>query len=114
MNICSICFEAIIDKYTLECHHTYDATCILEWWQTHTTCPLCRREIQFDLSKYILQQLNPITIINTDMLNNVNVNVNYFSVKYGTPLWCARLSGKKEIEEQLIQYGATEEYAPWN
>lgn len=43
--ICSICydneyFNTICIK---NCNHIFHKTCILEWFKTHSTCPLCRR-----------------------------------------------------------------------
>ena len=45
---CSICLcdiEANEKKTILECNHTYHASCITEWRETHITCPVCRLEM---------------------------------------------------------------------
>ena len=45
---CSICLCDIgkkEKKTTLGCKHTYHASCITEWRETHITCPVCREEM---------------------------------------------------------------------
>ena len=44
---CSICLENIDEGVrcnTLQCEHTFHTQCITQWFATHTTCPVCRRE----------------------------------------------------------------------
>ena len=45
---CSICLSDIEKrdkKNMLPCKHTYHASCIKEWRDTHITCPVCRVEM---------------------------------------------------------------------
>lgn len=46
---CSICFEKLGDEktedYTLSCNHIYHKLCISQWLNNHTTCPLCRADV---------------------------------------------------------------------
>ena len=45
---CIICLLEInegIDSILLPCEHIYHEKCIIQWFKTHNTCPLCRFEI---------------------------------------------------------------------
>ena len=45
---CIICLLEIkegIDIILLPCEHIYHEKCIIQWFKTHNTCPLCRFEI---------------------------------------------------------------------
>lgn len=44
--LCSICMDNIEPPniLSLECNHTYHATCIAQWFRKKSTCPLCRRD----------------------------------------------------------------------
>ena len=42
---CPICFEEIGDGVQLKCHHMYHGSCIHTWFETNTTCPMCRYDI---------------------------------------------------------------------
>lgn len=69
---CSICLETIEDSCaTLECGHTFHATCISNWFRSqHITCPECRgvpskcmskkcAGIRFQELKKIMRRKNP-------------------------------------------------------
>jgi hypothetical protein len=44
---CSICFDELKDgTYTLSCNHIYHKECIKTWLSNHTTCPLCRANVE--------------------------------------------------------------------
>ena len=48
---CPICASAYLDdKYplvvSLRCQHKFDLECITPWLKLHTTCPMCRAEVQ--------------------------------------------------------------------
>ena len=51
--MCSICYsnfntsEKVI--YIPSCNHVFHPECILAWFKTHTTCPMCRQDIQIHL-----------------------------------------------------------------
>ena len=47
---CAICLRRIhalwpLKVCTLACHHRFCVTCIVPWFDTATTCPVCRRDI---------------------------------------------------------------------
>lgn len=55
-NMCNICMEIIVDKYTmLKCHHTFHSECLNIWYQNvalnpniykkvaQKSCPYCRQ-----------------------------------------------------------------------
>ena len=45
---CSICREALPDVAVyLPCDHTFHSECIKEWFNTHSTCPICRTNIDY-------------------------------------------------------------------
>lgn len=48
---CAICATPYLDdKYplvvNLKCKHSFDLECITPWLKLHTTCPMCRAEVQ--------------------------------------------------------------------
>lgn len=48
---CAICATPYLDdKYSLvvnlKCKHSFDLECITPWLKLHTTCPMCRAEVQ--------------------------------------------------------------------
>tara|TARA_B100001094_G_scaffold286671_1_gene301690 strand:- start:3729 stop:4298 length:570 start_codon:yes stop_codon:yes gene_type:complete len=46
---CSICLEQFSDEQDIvqiPCEHKFHRTCIETWFETHTTCPICRRNYQ--------------------------------------------------------------------
>lgn len=48
---CAICATPYLDdKYPLvvqlKCRHSFDMECITPWLKLHTTCPMCRAEVQ--------------------------------------------------------------------
>ena len=45
--LCSICLEDFLELdqiSILNCNHIYHIKCIVNWMETETSCPLCRRE----------------------------------------------------------------------
>ena len=42
---CSICFENIKDKKTLNCEHSFSNRCISKWIEKSNSCPCCRKKI---------------------------------------------------------------------
>lgn len=42
---CPICYEEIGYGIQLRCKHVYHNDCISKWFNTNTTCPMCRYDI---------------------------------------------------------------------
>ena len=42
---CSICYDTMTTPLVLPCQHMFCAECADEWFEKHTTCPLCRMEV---------------------------------------------------------------------
>lgn len=42
---CSICQELLLDAQTLECAHSFCASCLAEWRKHKSDCPFCRKKI---------------------------------------------------------------------
>ncbi|KAF8320541.1 uncharacterized protein EI90DRAFT_2599163 [Cantharellus anzutake] len=41
---CGICLDVLQRPYTVvPCLHTFDKECLVEWWKTNGTCPICKR-----------------------------------------------------------------------
>jgi hypothetical protein len=44
---CSICLAPLsIEVYRLECSHEFHPPCLLQWFQRHPSCPMCRKEVE--------------------------------------------------------------------
>lgn len=41
---CSICLEPTSIIYLLDCNHQFHTECLNTWFQSQTTCPICRKE----------------------------------------------------------------------
>lgn len=43
---CCVCYMPMdsAQSYTLECGHTYHTSCIVTWFRSGNTCPLCRKQ----------------------------------------------------------------------
>lgn len=57
---CPICATPYLDdKYplvvSLKCRHSFDLECITPWLKLHTTCPMCRAEVQKSRQAIILE-----------------------------------------------------------
>lgn len=44
-DMCPICYEEIGSGIQLKCEHVYHSDCISKWFDTKTTCPMCRYDI---------------------------------------------------------------------
>lgn len=48
-NVCSICQHAFIERNIIRkinsCQHIFHTSCIDRWFNTHTTCPVCRSNV---------------------------------------------------------------------
>ena len=45
---CQVCFDKFKDEdniYILPCKHLFHEGCILPWFTSHDTCPVCRMEM---------------------------------------------------------------------
>jgi len=42
---CPICFEEIGEGVQLKCEHMYHRGCISTWFNSKTTCPMCRYDV---------------------------------------------------------------------
>jgi hypothetical protein len=64
---CSICYEEIKDKISLECNHSFCKECIYRWVVKSGTCPMCRKCVQYrerlDAINHNVYNGNLITII---------------------------------------------------
>lgn len=53
---CIICTDEFVVGSTVvrvpECGHLYHHECIRQWWESHNTCPYCRRELPTDDEDY--------------------------------------------------------------
>lgn len=47
---CSICYKPMHKKVTLTCNHTLCKSCVIKWFSTSNTCPLCRK---VDISMHV-------------------------------------------------------------
>lgn len=57
---CTICLEDLkagVLVRTLNCTHTFHSSCILEWYLSKSTCPLCKRDLLNDVDLTV-QNLN--------------------------------------------------------
>ena len=45
MSTCGICLENIQDTLNMECGHKFCEKCIRQWLFEHSTCPMCRAEV---------------------------------------------------------------------
>lgn len=43
---CSICQELFITAVTLPCSHSFCEMCLMQWFKTKKTCPVCRHELK--------------------------------------------------------------------
>lgn len=47
-DVCSICLDNITaDKITTPCNHSFHTACFMRWYNTATTCPVCRTDISY-------------------------------------------------------------------
>jgi len=42
---CSICFDGMVKAVKLPCNHMFCETCVGEWLEKESTCPICRAEV---------------------------------------------------------------------
>ncbi|KAL5278788.1 hypothetical protein ACFFRR_003420 [Megaselia abdita] len=57
---CLICHEDIIRTgygISVECGHVFHGKCILEWMESHQTCPICR-------NSFTVNQIHPLFLSN--------------------------------------------------
>ena len=75
---CSICFEELEDEnreeYKLSCDHVYHRDCISQWLNNHTTCPLCRADVD-PIDQYVEDE-----IISPDRLNDIRDEISQMRV----------------------------------
>jgi hypothetical protein len=53
---CPICMCEIKNKITTKCGHSFCETCIKTWCKNHSTCPLCRGDIQNEICPELKEQ----------------------------------------------------------
>ena len=44
---CSICYEEVKNKVSLECNHSFCKDCIYRWIVKAGNCPMCRRTVRY-------------------------------------------------------------------
>jgi hypothetical protein len=138
---CSICTEDFIENFittTTECNHKFHTDCIRSWClmnREHTTCPMCRRNIDHvcrefadhdnleselltDLEKrlfdaiYINDAYHVEEALLLSMYNDVNVinhallDINIKNDNGDTPLTLATKFNNVDIVALLLHYGA--------
>ncbi|MEN2497891.1 MAG: hypothetical protein MHMPM18_002222 [Marteilia pararefringens] len=50
-NECPVCLEAFADDERiriLACRHTFHSDCIITWLERNTSCPMCRKLIEYN------------------------------------------------------------------
>ena len=70
--ICSIClddFNSEKEVIFLDCKHIYHMECIIEWINKDASCPLCRKNIQVELSKIFINKINILDNSDDDFYN---------------------------------------------
>jgi hypothetical protein len=49
INLCSICYETIIDiPYVTKCQHVYHTECLSQWIEHSPTCPYCNSTVNME------------------------------------------------------------------
>ena len=75
MEQCAICHEDLkTSKATIECGHTFHYSCIFQWHQNHSTCPLCR-DIDETVAEINNQKEQTETNLIEDIVDNENLSV---------------------------------------
>jgi hypothetical protein len=41
---CSVCLDAMTQGRRLACSHVFHEACLGRWFESHDTCPMCRRK----------------------------------------------------------------------
>ncbi|KAF8525241.1 hypothetical protein BU17DRAFT_84170 [Hysterangium stoloniferum] len=42
---CGICLDILVSPYTIiPCLHSFDKSCLMEWWKKNSNCPTCQKE----------------------------------------------------------------------
>lgn len=80
-SVCSICIEQIVTGQTaidLQCNHSFHEECLITWFNTHNTCPMCRRIYGAtpDTSSTAVQPSIQFSIVPVDINLNFIVNGN--------------------------------------
>lgn len=68
---CTVCLMEInegMDSISLPCEHIFHDNCIIQWFEIHNTCPLCRLE----LSSKQFENKNGVNQNNSDSNQNIN------------------------------------------
>ncbi|ESQ33561.1 hypothetical protein EUTSA_v10009642mg [Eutrema salsugineum] len=67
---CSICLTDFMDNDTMRlistCNHFFHSICIDLWFESHKTCPVCRRELDADQTS----QEKPHAVLETDLVRS--------------------------------------------
>jgi hypothetical protein len=79
--ICNVCLESINNKTILKCcYNSFCFTCINKWFQYHTVCPTCRKEVDITKDQVMILSSNNTGIISEQSLSNMNTEVENFFV----------------------------------
>jgi len=77
---CPICLNTFSqnEMRTTECQHQFCQSCYTQWFETHDTCPLCRR-----FTSIIMDDENQLDNINENQLDDINENqLNFSNIIY--------------------------------
>ena len=114
---CSICFETIIEKYTLQCGHSYCQRCISKWIYllNNQTCPLCRADVEseadYDSFEYCLDNLmltnyviNQFNITDQSLIDYIKLIIHEDGHYYDLENWQLILKYIKTDPEMCIKW----------
>ncbi len=78
---CIICLNPIVNKYTLDCNHSFCFKCITKWLETprfrygqmigYNNCPICRTSSQIDTTKIRLTRSLTVDKRRTNISNEL-------------------------------------------
>src|SRR5690349_19366955 len=76
---CTICQEVFFEPKRLNCGHTFCSTCIKQWRQKNSQCPICRTK---DTTGEVSRDLIAYNIINDLEVFCINKGKNYYTTIY--------------------------------
>ncbi|KAJ8636887.1 hypothetical protein MRB53_011154 [Persea americana] len=102
---CAVCLGEFAEGEWLRllpnCAHIFHVVCVDTWFQTHSTCPLCRSDVLHDFNSQQSCSLSMFTLMETLRREDVHSETSYGD----------NLPGSEIMQNSVVGYGPT--YSGW-